>query len=164
VTIITKETRYWDTCCFLAYLQNEPNTSEKCASVLEEAENGNLMILTSALTLAEVIKLKGKKPLSKNENQKIKNFFNNSDYIVVRNVDRVIAESARELMWKHQHLHHKDSIHLATALHHRIKILETFDEDLLKINGHINDIIIQEPFVVSQRKLALVIPEAKIGN
>lgn len=55
--------RYWDSCAFLGWLNNEQGKAEKCEGVLDAAESGSIEIVTSALTLTEVIKRKGDKPI-----------------------------------------------------------------------------------------------------
>lgn len=51
---------YWDTNCFLALLQNEQPNVECLLGVAQRADEGALRIVTSAFTLVEVIKYKGK--------------------------------------------------------------------------------------------------------
>lgn len=52
--------RYWDSCCFLAWLQEEdPVRARGCGQVISEAEAGKLRIVTSSLTLAEVLWIRG---------------------------------------------------------------------------------------------------------
>jgi len=55
-----------------------------------------------------------------------------------READRVIGESARELIWQHN-LDPKDSIHVATAINNQASVLETFDTELLKLSGTMGD-------------------------
>jgi predicted nucleic acid-binding protein len=126
--------RYWDSGVFLALLLPEPERFPECRSVLKAAEKGHVQIVTSALTLTELIHLKGKPKLHKDEHEaKIRGFFQHQ-YIIIREVDRFIAEQARDLIWRHG-LHPKDAIHVATALRWRIPILDTFDDtDLLPLN------------------------------
>ncbi len=57
--------RYWDSDAFLGWLLNEQDKAPKCEGVLKAAEAGQLQIVTSALTLTEVIRLKGKPRLAR---------------------------------------------------------------------------------------------------
>ena len=125
--------RYWDSSTFLAWLLPETDREEDCRSVLRAAEDGELQLVTSALTLTEVIKLKGSPELKRNYEKKIADFFQN-DYIILRNVDRFVAFAAQRLVWD-QNLSPKDSIHVATALRWRVPVLDTFDDDLISLNG-----------------------------
>lgn len=90
--------RYWDSSAFLAWLLPETDREEDCRSVLRAAEDGELQLVTSALTLTEVIKLKGSPELKRDYEARIANFFQN-DYIILRNVDRFIALAAQRLVW-----------------------------------------------------------------
>lgn len=127
--------RYWDSSSFLAWL-NQEDGWEKCEPVLKAAEDGKLLLFTSALTLTEVIKLKGRSPLDRRKQADIKAFFD-LPYIDVRDVDRFIAEEARSLMWDYGHLRSRDAIHLATALLMSIPRVESFDNDFLRLDGKI---------------------------
>ena len=62
---------YWDSDCFLGWFLNEANKVLKCRGTLQKAQNGDIKILTSAITLTEVIKLKNR-PKLKKENEKKK--------------------------------------------------------------------------------------------
>jgi hypothetical protein len=68
-----------------------------CKPVLEAAEAGSITLVTSAVTLVEVFWLKGHRKVDASHARKIEIFFRNS-WIVVREVDRFIAEAARELL------------------------------------------------------------------
>jgi predicted nucleic acid-binding protein len=122
--------RYWDSDCFLGFLQAESDKEALCRAVLGDAEQGNVMIVTSALTIAEVLRLRGRTPLPKAVRQKVTDFFRN-EYISIRNVTRRIAENARDLVWDNG-IHPKDAIHVATALDARLSLMNTFDGDLIK--------------------------------
>ena len=92
---------YWDACTFLAVLKNESDKINECLSVLKAAENGQLIIVTSALTFIEVVKLnKGQPKLPKENEEKIKKFFQH-EWIYIYDVNRKVGELARELMWQY---------------------------------------------------------------
>ena len=82
-----------------------------CRSVIQAAKKGTLEILTSTFCLAEVCKVPADK---KGTSDKLADYFEN-DYILLTNVDRVVAERARDLMVSHTGLKPPDAIHLATA-------------------------------------------------
>ena len=91
------------------------------------------MIVTSALTLAEVLTVKNEQPVGPEMREKVEKFFR-SEFIAVENVSRRIAEAAREVVWTHR-VKAKDAVHVATALHARVEALHTFDGDLIKRSG-----------------------------
>jgi predicted nucleic acid-binding protein len=47
-------------CCFIAYFQEEEGRVDSCEAVLELAEQGKVLFVTSALTLSEVLALVAK--------------------------------------------------------------------------------------------------------
>ena len=139
--------RYWDSDCFLAWLQSEAGKADACREVLEAADDGKILLVTSALTLAEVLYLKGARPISKARKDIVVDFFKN-DYIAVRNVTRHVAEVARELVWD-QGIRPKDAVHVATALEARLSLMNTFDQNLVKkspISGN-PQLVIAKPSV-----------------
>lgn len=127
--------RYWDSDCFLGWFNAESDKVSRCKGTVEKAHRGEVELVVSAITLVEVIRLKGKLRLKQSSEKKIKEFFEN-DFILLVNVDRFIAESARQLIWENN-LHSKDSIHVATALYKNVSILNTFDGNLLKLDGQL---------------------------
>ncbi len=54
---------YWDSTVFIALLTGEEGRVDNVEQILEEAESGEVFIVTSSFTLVEVIKLKGKQPI-----------------------------------------------------------------------------------------------------
>lgn len=127
--------RYWDACAFLAWLKQEDGRYEGCGNVLREARAGKLQIVTSALTIAEVLMLKGKEPVPERDRRLVRDVFK-AEWLILYNVDRTIAESAQEVVWRFR-VHPKDAIHVATALSARVDRLDTTDGDLLKRSGRI---------------------------
>lgn len=55
---------------------------ESCYGVIDAAEKGELQIITSALTIAEVLYLKGRPKIAADSAEKICRFFEN-DYIII---------------------------------------------------------------------------------
>lgn len=131
--------RYWDSVTFLGWLSDEPDKIPACKPVLEAAEAGTITLVTSALTIAEVLWLKGHKKVDAVHAKKIEAFFRHS-WIVVREVDRFVAEDARELIWN-KNVKPKDAIHLATALRQDVQLdqFDTFDDGLIKLSGSLGD-------------------------
>jgi predicted nucleic acid-binding protein len=127
--------RYWDAATFLGWLSDEPDKVPDCKPVVEAAEAGRITLVTSAVTIVEVFWLKGHRKVEASHARKIEAFFRHS-WIVVREVDRFVAEAARELLWS-KNVKPKDAIHLATALRQDVTFdqFDTFDGDLIKLSG-----------------------------
>lgn len=106
--------------------------------MIKAAQEGRIRIVTSALTLAEVVTLKGYKPLPPDKRQMIRQFFRNP-WIVLREVDRYTAEEAQDLVWNYIALRPKDAIHVATAIRAGVQFLDTYDEPLIGLNEQIGD-------------------------
>lgn len=128
-----RESVYWDSNAFLGYLKEESDKVETCGHVLQAAENGLLVIVTSAFTLAEVIYLKGSTKLPTEQRAKVDAFFK-AEFISVRNVTRTTAELASDLVWDHN-IRPKDAIHVATACLYKVPVLHTYDDKLLASSG-----------------------------
>lgn len=144
---------YWDSCAFLGHLQAEPDKVQQCGGTLERAAAGEVGIITSALTITEVLWTKGSPKLPEAKATILKRFFRHS-YIRVHNVTRTIAEKAQEVVWANN-VRPKDAIHVATALSLGVPTLETFDDDLLRLSGKIGapPLVIRQPLEPSQRRL-----------
>ena len=52
-----KPTRYWDAAPFIAWLKPEPWRRAACEGWLNLAEQGKVLIVTSTMTLVEVVKI-----------------------------------------------------------------------------------------------------------
>ena len=153
--------RYWDSCAFLAWLQNESGRADACADTLEEAKKGEFVILTSALTLTETLWLRGGPKLGEDKARLLNGFFRRS-FLRVVNVDRGVAEEAQRLVWNDD-IKPKDAIHVATALRYRCPILETFDAPLVGKSG-VGGLTIREPMRAAQPSLALTPPGGNDGQ
>jgi predicted nucleic acid-binding protein len=144
---VSRERRYWDSDCFLGWLRAEPDKQEACRGVLEEAQSGSILIVTSALTIAEVLALRGRPKVASDRRRAVEQFFRH-DYISVQNLTRRLAESAREVVWDNG-IAPKDAIHVATALATQVASLNTFDIELIKKSGLVGvpALTICRPFV-----------------
>lgn len=135
---------YWDTCNFLTILKGDPNDLQGCIDILTEAQNGRLKIVTSAITLAAIVKLtpQGEPALLDSEESRIIETFFLHDYIIIRDFDRKTAEIARQISWKLQ-VKSFDAMHVATAIRAKVDYFETSDLPLInKIQGKIGDPVI----------------------
>ena len=118
-------------------MQDEADKVESCRQVLAAAEDGKVLIVTSALTIAEVLALRGRLKIPATERSKVEGFFRN-EYIVVRNITRRISEAARTYVWDYG-VDPKDALHVATAIDAGIQTLNTFDKGLIKKSGKIGN-------------------------
>jgi predicted nucleic acid-binding protein len=57
---------YWDSATFLAYFQQEPGRVDLCRGTLERAEAGEVGIVTSTLSIAECLWLRGSVAIPRN--------------------------------------------------------------------------------------------------
>jgi predicted nucleic acid-binding protein len=129
----------------------EADKEAACREVLQAAEAGRVTIVTSALTIAEVLALRGRTKVPASTRASVEAFFR-SDYIIVRNITRRIAEKAREHVWDNR-IAPKDALHVATAIDAGLTLLNTFDEGLLKHNGSaaLSGLGIQKPAFIEPR-------------
>ena len=129
--------RYWDSCCFLGWLKEEADKIKECEAGIRLAERGQLTIVTSAFTIVEVLRLKGKEPIPQGDAEKVRAFFQ-KPYIALYDVDRTIAEAAQDVVWNHG-VKPKDAVHVATALNLKrdvvIEQFDTFDGQLIALSG-----------------------------
>jgi predicted nucleic acid-binding protein len=135
---------YWDACVWIALIQREKislpdgGTEDRetiCRMVIEAAKKGSLEILTSTFCLVEVCKAPTSK---KTTSDKLAEFFEN-DYILLTNLDRMVAERGRELMIAYGGLKPPDAVHIATAaVSPGVEEMHTFDDRLLKLDGLID--------------------------
>jgi predicted nucleic acid-binding protein len=129
--------RYWDSDAFLGYFQQEPDKFADCETVIKEAEAGRVEIVTSTLTIAEVLWLKGQPRISADKAILVERFFEH-EWIVIYNLDRAIAERARRLVWENN-IRPKDAVHVVTALDAGVEQLDTFDQDLHAKSGTVGN-------------------------
>lgn len=131
----SKRRLYWDSCNFISLIsEDEVQRADICQRILEDAESGTVEIITSALTIAEVIKPKGSPTFTDEKEQKISEFFLH-EYILIYDVTREIAESARKLSRQYG-LKPRDAIHLATALKTEgVEVFQTWNtRDFLELD------------------------------
>ncbi len=132
---MTVDRRYSDSDCFLGWLLAEADKEEQCRVVLDAAERGNVLIVSSALTIAEVLAIRGRPRISGDRRALVEGFFRN-EYIIIRNLTRRVAELARGMVWDHG-IAPKDAVHVATALDAGLVLMNTFDRDLWGHSGKI---------------------------
>lgn len=152
--------RYWDSDCFLGWLLAEKDKEKHCQEVLTAAEDGKVIIVTSALTIAEVLALRGRQKIPAKDREKVEKFFRN-EYVVVRNITRRVAEEARAYVWEFG-VKPKDALHVATAIDAGVPLLNTFDQSLKSKSGKLGSpgLVIAIP-AWSEPKLPMDMPHGK---
>jgi len=124
---------YWDANPFCAIFNNEGARVKPCKEILSAAERGELKIVTSSITLAEVIRIKGETGISPGKESVLYDYFQN-DFIVFVNVEWFVGTHARKLMHQFPSLKPMDAIHLATALRGKVEEMHTYDGDLIELS------------------------------
>lgn len=129
---------YWDANCFLSWLDEEPERRPVLESLLELAERGERSLVTSALTLVEVVYLASERtgaPLDESGERAIDALFERA-MITFVDVHEGVARQARRLMrdaigwgWA---LRHADAVHLASARAAGVAEFHTYDQALFK--------------------------------
>jgi predicted nucleic acid-binding protein len=147
---------YFDSCVFLAWLKDEENRANLVEELFEEARKGEIKIITSTLTIAEVLNIQGvKSPIPKERRDDVRRMFQN-EWIITKGVNRRLAESSQEMVWEHG-IKPKDGIHVATALAYKIPVFLSYDDNLVKRQNlitSIGKIQISEP--VGSKQLSLL--------
>ena len=152
------ERRYWDSACFLAWLQDEVGRADLCRDVFALAERGEVEIVTSTLTLSEVLHLRPKDAIPAERRAAVESLFNRP-HIQTMMLTRRLAERSREVVWGHG-VRPKDAIHVASALAAKAAVLNTFDGPLIGKSGQVGTppLLIKEP-TITEPELDLEQPE-----
>jgi predicted nucleic acid-binding protein len=141
---------YWDSSVFCSFLGEEKNRFQVVSDLLDEAYAGKLEIVTSSFSLVEVLKLKGHGPVTQEEEDKLRAFFE-YPFIKIVNADRHICEASRTFVWKYG-VKSKDAVHMATAdaASRIVQIhgLFSWDRDFIKLDGKTGlSMPISQPFI-----------------
>jgi predicted nucleic acid-binding protein len=136
---------YWDSDVCIDLIERTPQRIHRLEPIVRAAERGELIIVISAFTEIEVVKLKNLGLLDEQTEQLIAEWFEN-DYISVRNVDRFVAEKARPIVRKCG-IKPADATHIATAILMGAEVMHTFDDKLIKLSKlvDIDELEIREP-------------------
>ena len=136
---------YWDSDVCIDLLEQTPARIHRLLPIIAAARNGQLVIVTSALTMAEVSKLKNLNLIDELKEKLITEFFEN-DYFSIRNVDRFVAEKARAIARKCG-VKPPDAIQIATAILMEVEVMHTFDGKVLGLSGlvEVEELKIEEP-------------------
>lgn len=132
--------RVWDACTIIYHLGGYAAGNPDIPRIIQDAIRGDTEIVISVLAECEVVKLEGDDDLT--AERRITDFFNRP-YVIRAAVDPFVAEVTRRLVRNHG-LKPPDAIYLATAIRHQIPLLETYDTDLLALNG-VDAVAIRRP-------------------
>jgi len=142
----TKPTVYLDTGVFIALVKSETDRVAACRDALQDASEEKTWALTSALTVAEVVRGEGG-TIPESAEPVIDSFFS-SPWLRVAVVDQRVAMKAREIS-RLYHLKPPDAIHVATAILYGASRIFTYDKDMLELT--IPSIRISHPETIQPR-------------
>lgn len=150
---------YWDSSCFLGFLNAEDDILQGCLTVLHEAEAGRLRIAVSTVAFAEVVHIKGFDRLDASKQVAISNFFDHS-WLIPVDVTLGVARKAQELMWKQGSLRPYDAIHIATALQVSAVVIHSKDTNFVRVAKLCcpDGVIVGTPAVGVQESIGFVDP------
>lgn len=150
---------YWDASVFLSLFQKGSDEAKKyqreqAILLMQEAERGETLIITSAFTLAEARRGEGDPPMPGQEHATLSAFMRHS-YIEVVPVDRGIAELAAQL-GERFNLRPADAVQLATTVRVNAEVFLTWDRGFFRQEAMKGaPIPIQEPRWVGVKQLPL---------
>lgn len=130
-----KERRlYWDANCFIYLLDSSGekyrDRRDIAKAILNDARLGDVKLITSTFSRAEVRKSSGHPTLTRTQHQEISEFFKHS-FIEMRAVTRRIADLAAELGERYG-LSPTDAVHLATAVEAGVQEFQSWDGDFFE--------------------------------
>lgn len=123
---------YWDSCAWLGLINEDEEKAQALEVVWAMAEAGKVKIWTSALSVAEVYRVKCEgewDAISPENDERINDMFD-QDWVNVVQVDLEVAQLAKQLLRTHEKLKKpSDAIHLASAVMWNVDQLHTYDKD-----------------------------------
>jgi len=135
---------YWDSCVFIDGLRQTPGRFEQVDALQQSARRGDIVIVTSTFTMAEVVRAgSGYSPLSDKEARSVRQQFENR-FVRLLPVDRPIARLARNLAQKYP-IKPPDAVQVATAIRSKSEVMFTYDGDGGKPNGLLSLNIAEAP-------------------
>lgn len=125
---------YLDACAILAYLNDEPGRADNLAALFEEAERGDIRLVTSTITLAEVAYVKETDIAPEvDADTRIDNLLLDRRIITFVECTEDIARGARQYVRpagdQAQRLKPADAIHLSSAVAAGVDYFLTYDSD-----------------------------------
>jgi len=122
----------WDSCVVIDYLKQHDARFPLIQPMIDQAEKGELKIVVSEITPAEVLtleKIGGIDHATIAEHVSLINDFFERSYMVRRIVDKPVALLAAQLRRNYHPLGTCDAVILATAVLHKVPVVYTFDGD-----------------------------------
>jgi predicted nucleic acid-binding protein len=142
---------YWDACVFLAWIKREPGRFSHVDALMEAAAAGQMEIITSVLSIAEVAlaaPAKDAGAVAADALKKIDSLWLPPSPVKLAEFHQVVAFDARDLMRRAaidgRSLRPPDAIHLSTAARTRCDEFLTYD-DLSSLSPLIS-IPVNEPY------------------
>lgn len=125
---------YLDACAVLAYLNDEPGRADNLAALFEEAERGDIRLVTSTITLAEVAHFEGSDDMSDSDvDARIDALLADRRIITFVECTEDVARGARQYVRpagdQAQRLKPADAIHLSSAIAAGVDYFLTYDSD-----------------------------------
>ena len=133
-----REEVYWDSCMFMEHISPiYPERAGVMDHLVSLAKDKKILVVTSALTKAEVLRGPGTDSLPEDHRRYLASYFEN-EWITVRATDGLVWDQAALLRRESQGIDNKgnplkgldlaDAVHIATALRWGLTTIETFDE------------------------------------
>lgn len=150
---MSKRRLYWDTSIFLCFLNREESERGRiCEDILQHAAMDEVLIITSAYTIAEVIRPKSKairhkQPLTEKQVEKIKGMFR-WPFIQTIELDERTALHASDLARTYG-LYPADAVHAASAILWRADALQAWDRDFSAVS---HKIPVEQPQYLSRQR------------
>lgn len=117
-----------DSMLFVYHFENNEQFGPIAAEVFQRAESGQHRLVTSVLSLMEVLvvpKRRGMGDLA----QKYRDIFESFPNLTMKPIDAEVAEIASELRAKHN-LRTPDALHVATSIHSRADAFLSNDQEV----------------------------------
>jgi predicted nucleic acid-binding protein len=130
---------YWDSCAYIDYLEGSHRLAEPMELIMEDWGKGLVTIVTSALTIAEVLYVRCSdqpRRADRSREKDIEALFNppTGPRLLLVELSRLTALKARDLVWN-TGIYPKDAIHIASALEAHCEVMHTTDGPLRSKSG-----------------------------